>query len=522
MPIRDDSSFDAVRHAGIAKLQPGRPRIAVGMGTCGTGNGAEGVFHAFDEAIGRRGLDVQLVQTGCFGFCAEEPLVNVWVPGQALVILHRVRPDQVGKILDGMTGRALPEDLILCKVEQWDHITTRLDYGSGYASVLPWDQVPFFKGQQKIVLRNCGLINPDDIEEYIAIGGYQSLYKVLIDGMPELVIEQIKASKLRGRGGAGFLTGLKWEFLRKAEAPAKYIICNADEGDPGAYMNRNEIESDPHALLEGMIIGAYVMGATEGIIYVRAEYPLAVHRLNRAIDQARQSGILGDNIMGRGFHFDIQLVEGAGAFVCGEETALIASLEGYSGRPRPRPPFPAQKGLWGKPTNINNVETWYNIAPIVSKGPAWFSETGSAKSAGTKVFSLVGKVANTGLVEMPLGTPLKTFIYDVGEGGSDGRPVKAVQTGGPSGGCIPQEMFETPVDYETLAQIGSIMGSGGMVVMDEDNCMVDVARYFIEFTHSESCGKCIPCRVGLNKCLRILNRVTEGAGTTHHLELLDE
>ena len=275
-------------------------------------------------------------------------------------------------------------------------------------------------------------------------------------------------------------------------------------------MNRNEIESDPHALLEGMIIGGYVMGATEGIIYVRAEYPLAVHRLNRAIEQARQYGILGDNILGRGFRFDIQLVEGAGAFVCGEETALIASLEGYAGRPRPRPPFPAQKGLYGKPTNINNVETWYNIAPIVTKGPAWFSETGSTKSAGTKVFSLVGKITNTGLVEMPLGTPLKTFIYDVGEGGGDGKHVKAVQTGGPSGGCIPQEMFDTPVDYETLAQLGSIMGSGGMVVMDEDNCMVDVARYFIEFTHSESCGKCIPCRVGLDKSLRILNAFTRG------------
>ena len=287
-------------------------------------------------------------------------------------------------------------------------------------------------------------------------------------------------------------------------------------------MNRNEIESDPHALLEGMIIGAYVTGAAEGIIYVRAEYPLAVHRLNQAIAQAREYGMLGENILGRGVKFDISLVEGAGAFVCGEETALIASLEGQAGRPRPRPPFPAQKGLWGKPTSINNVETWYNIAPIVMRGAAWFTETGSPKSSGTKVFSLVGKVKNTGLVEMPLGTSLKTFVYDIGEGAPGGRQVKAIQTGGPSGGCIPHEMFETPVDYENLGQLGSIMGSGGMVVMDEDNCMVDVARYFIEFTHSESCGKCIPCRVGLNKCLRILNRVTEGAGTTHHVELLDE
>ncbi len=412
--------------------------------------------------------------------------------------------------------------LVYCKIEEWDHITGSIRYGHGFPELPSWSDVPFFKGQKKIVLRNCGLINPDDIEEYIAVGGYQALYKTLIDDKPEMVIEQIKAAKLRGRGGAGFLTGNKWEFLRKAVADEKFIICNADEGDPGAYMNRNEIESDPHALLEGMIIGGYVMGATQGIIYVRAEYPLAVHRLNRALEQAREYGLLGKNILGRGFNFDIDLVEGAGAFVCGEETALIASLEGEAGRPRPRPPFPAQKGLWGKPSNINNVETWYNIAPIITKGPAWFTETGSAKSSGTKVFSLVGKVHNSGLVEMPMGTPIKTFIYDIGGGGVDGRAIKSVQTGGPSGGCIPSEMFDTPVDYESLAQLGAIMGSGGMVVMDEDNCMVDVARYFVEFTNSESCGKCIPCRVGLNKCLRILNRVTEGAGRMDHLERLDE
>jgi NADH-quinone oxidoreductase subunit F len=437
-------------------------------------------------------------------------------------MLRKVQANDVARLLHDISKGDLTPDLIYCKIEEWDHITGHVRYGQGYPEVPSWNEVTFFKGQKKIVLRNCGIINPDDIEEYIAIGGYQALYKVLIDANPGGVIEQIKASKLRGRGGAGFLAGNKWEFLAKAKGEPKYIICNADEGDPGAYMNRNEIESDPHSLLEGMIIGGYVMGATEGIIYVRAEYPLAVHRLNRAIEQAREYGLLGENILGRGFKFDIELVEGAGAFVCGEETALIASLEGEAGRPRPRPPFPAQKGLWGKPTNINNVETWYNIAPIVMRGPAWFTETGSAKSSGTKVFSLVGKVKNTGLVEMPLGTALKTFIYDIGEGAFAGRQVKAVQTGGPSGGCIPQEMFDTAVDYENLAQLGSIMGSGGMVVMDEDNCMVDVARYFIEFTHSESCGKCIPCRVGLNKCLRILNRVTEGAGTTHHLEILDE
>ena len=520
--IQDIGTFSAVREAGMAKLLPSRPRVGVGMGTCGKGNGAESVYHAFAEGIDRHGRDVKLAAVGCFGFCAQEPLVNVRLPGKPLVILRRVEEGDVRRILDDIALGTVPENLALCKIEEWDHLTAHLQYGTGFPKIPNWQEVPFFKPQKRIVLRNCGLISPDDIEEYIAIGGYQSLYKVLIDAEPEKVIEQIKASKLRGRGGAGFLTGLKWEFLRKAAGDRKFLICNADEGDPGAYMNRNEIESDPHALLEGMIIGGYVMGATEGIVYVRAEYPLAVHRLSRAIEQARQSGLLGDNIMGRGFKFDIRLVEGAGAFVCGEETALIASLEGHAGRPRPRPPFPAQKGLWGAPTNINNVETWYNVAPIVYKGPAWFGETGSAKSAGTKVFSLVGKVTNTGLVEMPLGTSLKTFIYDVGEGDTDGRHVKAVQTGGPSGGCIPKEMFDTPVDYETLAQLGSIMGSGGMVVMDEDNCMVDVARYFIEFTHSESCGKCIPCRVGLDQSLRILNAFTRGQAVEADLDHLDE
>ncbi len=520
--IQDFGSFNAVREAGMGKLLPARPRIGVGMGTCGKGNGAEGVYHAFAEAISQQGRDVRLASVGCFGFCAQEPLVNVRIPGRPLVILRRVQASDVPRILDDLAAGSITEGLALCKIEEWDHLTARIVYGQGYPNIPSWQSIPFFKPQKKIVLRNCGLISPDDIEEYIAIGGYQALYKVLIDANPEVVIEQIKAAKLRGRGGAGFLTGLKWEFLRKAVSDEKYVVCNADEGDPGAYMNRNEIESDPHSLLEGMIIGAYVMGAAEGIVYIRAEYPLAVHRLTRAIEQARQSGILGDNCLGRGFRFDIRLVEGAGAFVCGEETALIASLEGYAGRPRPRPPFPAQKGLYDKPTNINNVETWYNIAPIVSKGPAWFSEIGSTKSAGTKVFSLVGKINNTGLVEMPLGTPLKTFIYDVGEGCGDGKHVKAVQTGGPSGGCIPQEMFDTPVDYETLAQLGSIMGSGGMVVMDEDNCMVDVSRYFIEFTHSESCGKCIPCRVGLDKSLRILNAFTRGRATEADLDRLDE
>jgi NADH-quinone oxidoreductase subunit F len=520
--IEDIGVFNSVRELGMAKLLPSMPRIAIGMGTCGRGNGAEGLYQAFAEAIDRSGQDFYLTAVGCFGSCYCEPLVNVHLPGQPLVILRRVQASDVTRVLHDLANGTYTPELVYCKISEWDHITGVVRYGNGLPEVPSWHELPFFKGQKKIVLRNCGLINPDDIEEYIGVGGYQALYKALIDAKPELIIEQVKAAKLRGRGGAGYLTGNKWEFLRKAVSDRKYVICNADEGDPGAYMNRNEIESDPHSLLEGMIIGGYVMGASQGIIYVRAEYPLAVHRLNRAIEQARDYGLLGDNILGRGFNFNIELVEGAGAFVCGEETALIASLEGEAGRPRPRPPFPAQKGLWGKPSNINNVETWYNVPPIVTKGPAWFTETGSPKSAGTKVFSLVGKVNNTGLVEMPLGTPLQKFVYDIGEGGVDGRAIKSIQTGGPSGGCIPQEMFDTPVDYESLAQIGSIMGSGGMVVMDEDNCMVDVARYFVEFTNSESCGKCIPCRVGLNKSLRILNRVTEGGGRMQHLETMDE
>jgi len=493
--IRDLASFNAVHGAGLAKLLPRRPRIAVGMGTCGTGNGAEAVMLAFAEAIEQRGLDVDLVRTGCFGFCAEEPLVNVRLPGQPLVILRQVRVNNVERILDNVAARTVPAELALCRIEEWNHFTSHVRYGIGFPDIPLWSDVPFFRGQKKIVLRNAGLINPDDIEEYIAVGGYQALYKVLDDGAPEAANEQIKQSGLRGRGGAGYSTGVKWEFLRKAVAERKFLICNADEGDPGACMNRNEIESDPHALIEGMAIGAYITGATDGVIYIRAEYPLAVHQLNLAIAQAHEFGLLGKDILGRGFTFAISVVEGAGAFVCGEETALIASLEGRASRPRPRPPFPAKKGLWGFPTNINNVETWFNIAPIIACGPAWFAETGSGASAGAKVFSLVGKVKNTGLVEMPLGAPLGHFVHAVGGGSLNGHPVKAVQTGGPSGGCIPPDLFDTPVDYESLSKLGCIMGSGGMVVMDEDNCMVDVARYFIQFTRSESCGKCTPCRV---------------------------
>jgi NADH-quinone oxidoreductase subunit F len=376
--------------------------------------------------------------------------------------------------------------------------------------------------KKKIVLRNAGLINPESIEDYLAVGGYRALFKVLSGMTPDDIIAEVKNSGMRGRGGAGFPTGVKWELMKKNHSEKKYLICNADEGDPGAYMNRNEIESDPHSILEGMMIAAYAMGSDEGIAYIRAEYPLAVKRLEKAQMQAEALGLIGNKILGTDFSFKFDFVEGAGAFVCGEETALIASIEGKAGRPVPRPPYPSAKGLYGHPTNINNVETWCNIPVIINRGAQWFRETGTEKSPGTKVFSLVGKIKNTGLVEMPMGSTINQFVFDIGEGtGSTVKRVKAIQTGGPSGGCIPLELFNTAVDYESLAKIGAIMGSGGMVVMDQDNCMVDVARYFLEFNSAESCGKCTPCREGLTQALRILTKITRGQGTNADLNMLE-
>jgi NADH-quinone oxidoreductase subunit F len=503
---------------GLKKLLPDSPRIAVGMGTCGIGNGAEEVFKALDRAIKSKKLKVRLARTGCFGFCAQEPLVNVQLPGKPLLIFRQVGLPEVPKILAYLKTGIPPVEHVLCKIEEWDFLTASLAFGRGFSEIPVWNEIPFFKYQKKIVLRNSGLIDPGDIEETFAGGGYGALYRALSGMTPEQVISEVKNARLRGRGGAGFPTGVKWELMRRSVSDEKYIICNADEGDPGAYMNRNEIESDPHSLLEGMTIGAYAMGASRGVLYVRAEYPLAVARLRTALEQARANGLLGSRILGSGFSFDMDIVEGAGAFVCGEETALIASIESETGRPRPRPPFPAEKGLFGKPTTINNVETWCNIPVIIQKGAAWFTGTGTERSAGTKVFSLVGKVKNTGLVELPLGTPLKTLVYDIGGGTGTKKAVKAVQSGGPSGGCIPVGLFGTAVDYETLTATGAIMGSGGMVVMDDDNCMVDVARYFTEFTAGESCGKCTPCREGLVQALNMLRDVTEGRASEKTLE----
>ena len=522
MKIHDLDALNDIRETGLNKLLHSGPRIGVGLGTCGIGNGAQNVYDALQAALAAKGVQAHLGPVGCFGFCAVEPLVNVYLPGQPLVLFSKVTPEDAAYIVEEVGAGRMPTRKALCRIEEWDHLTGQVKYGRGLEDIPLWDELPFFKGQKKIVLRNAGLINPEDLEEYIAVGGYFALWTALNMPSKDELIEEIKKSELRGRGGAGYPVGVKWSLLQKAEADQKYMICNADEGDPGAYMNRNEIESDPHMLLEGMLIGAYATGATEGLVYLRAEYPLAVQRLERAAEAARRAGLLGAEILGMPFEFNLRTVEGAGAFVCGEETAMIASLEGRAGRPRPRPPFPAQSGLWGKPTNINNVETWCNIPVIVARGGAWFNEIGTRTSSGTKVFSLVGKVCNTGLVELPLGTPLKDIVYGIGGGSPGGRPIKAVQTGGPSGGCIPALHFDTPVDYESLSELGAIMGSGGMVVMDEDNCMVDVARYFVEFTHSESCGKCVPCRVGLDESVRLLRRICDGKADDADVAKLEE
>jgi NADH-quinone oxidoreductase subunit F len=505
-----------------SRMLPSQAMIMVGMGTCGIGNGAETLFNSLQDAIANANFKCLLKPVGCFGFCAEEPLLTVYEENKPLLVYSKVTEKDALKILEGLQSGEPYLKKILCRINHWDHLTGHINYGDGYDNIPHWDDIPFFKGQKKIVLRNAGLINPESIDDYVAIGGYKALAKALTKMNSTDIIDEVSKANLRGRGGAGFPTYKKWKIMQQKESDKKYIICNADEGDPGAYMNRNEIESDPHSLIEGMMLGAFAMGADEGIAYVRAEYPLAVKRLKTAIEQATEYGLMGKNILGSDFSFTLEVVEGAGAFVCGEETALIASIEGRAGRPMPRPPYPADRGLYGKPTNINNVETWCNIPIIIDKGGSWFTQTGTEKSSGTKVFSLVGKVKNTGLVELPLGSTLNQFIFEIGEGTGTSKRVKAVQTGGPSGGCIPLEHFNTAVDYESLASLGAIMGSGGMVVMDQDNCMVDVARYFLEFNAAESCGKCTPCREGLSQALAILKRITDGKGSYADLTMLEE
>lgn len=524
MKIRTAADLEAKKQAGLRKLQPGKPRIAVGLATCGKAVGGAKVYERLHEIIGTESPEIDLSLVGCIGYCCEEPLVNITLPGKPLVILHGVTADDAEEIVRAVEEGGVPEGKALCRIPSWDHVTgCTLTYGEGFERIIPaYKDVPFFSHQKKVVLRNAGLINPEDIDEYIAVGGYAAAQKALTGMNPDAIIEEVEMSGLRGRGGAGFPTGLKWRITRDAKTDKKYIICNADEGDPGAYMNRNEMESDPHMLIEGMIIGAYAMGAAEGLIYIRAEYPLAIRRLGIAIGQAREYGLLGEEVFGTGFSFDIGIATGAGAFVCGESTALVASIEGRAGRPHPRPPRLTDigGGLFGYPTDLNNVETWCNVPVIISNGSDWYARIGAKGNSGTKVFSLVGKVDRIGLVEVPLGTSLNTIVFEIGNGGAGGKKVKAVQTGGPSGGCIPVRLFDTPVDYESLNRVGSIMGSGGLVVMDEDTEMVDIARYFINFATTESCGKCVPCREGLKHTLLLLNKILAKKATKKDLETL--
>jgi len=559
MKIRSFEDLTAARERGLATLYPRKIKISVGMASCGVASGSRVVMKALQEETAKAGLEASVFPVGCIGSCHREPIVDVVIPGKPRLTYANVTPSMATDIVRSIgTGEVRRGGLYL-RTDVDENVvdgtttvvaepggkpgtgsgrTSRAEAGdkkagsgasSGsserhaidFSDVPLFEQVPFFKKQKRIVLRNCGVISPDNIDEYIARGGYFTLYRVLKELSPEKVIEEVKTSGLRGRGGAGFPTGLKWQLTREAPGDTKYIICNADEGDPGAYMDRSVLEGDPHCVLEGMTIGGFAVGAREGYIYVRAEYPLAIDKLNQAIRQAEECGFLGDNILGSGFSFRIRLSKGAGAFVCGEETALIASIEGKVGEPRPRPPFPAQSGLWGKPTNINNVETWANVPVILSRGGKWYSGLGTEKSKGTKVFSLVGKIEHSGLIEVPMGITLREIIYDVGGGIPDGRSFKAVQTGGPSGGCLPESLIDLPVDYERLTEAGAIMGSGGMVIMDDEVCMVDIARYFLTFTAAESCGKCAPCRIGTHVMNEVLGRICDGQGREGDVEYLE-
>ena len=479
-------------------------------GTGCTSSNSDKIAQAFEDEILATGLqdEVKVIRTGCFGLCALGPIVVIYPEGS---FYSMVKEENVKEIVDEHLLKGRP--------------VTRLLYDETVAednTIKSLDDTAFYKKQLRIALRNCGVINPENIDEYIAFDGYAALGKVLTEMTPDEVIQTILDSGLRGRGGAGFPTGLKWRFAAGNKADQKYVCCNADEGDPGAFMDRSILEGDPHAVIEAMAIAAYAIGADQGYIYVRAEYPIAVQRLTIAIKQAREYGLLGKNIFGTDFCFDLDIRLGAGAFVCGEETALMTSIEGHRGEPRPRPPFPANKGLFGKPTILNNVETYANVPQIILKGADWFASMGTEKSRGTKVFALGGKIHNTGLVEIPMGTTMREIIYDIGGGCPNGKKFKAAQTGGPSGGCIPAHLIDTPIDYDNLIAIGSMMGSGGLIVMDEDNCMVDIAKFFLEFTVDESCGKCTACRIGTKRLYEMLCKVTDGTATMEDLDKMEE
>lgn len=490
-------------------MQHIRAHVLICGGTGCKSAGSKEVQLAFSRAIEAKGLsdEVMVVETGCHGFCEHGPLVIVYPEG---TFYCQVKAEDVEEIVESHLFKG--------------RIVERLLYHEPltHESIPNYSEINFYKKQHRLVLENCGAINPEQIEEYIAVGGYEALAKAVTTMSPEDVIEEIQKSGLRGRGGGGFPTGMKWQFAKASVSDKKYVICNADEGDPGAFMDRSVLEGDPHKILEGMAVCGYAIGADEGYIYVRAEYPLAIKRLRIAIEQAEAMGLLGENIFGSGFSFKLHIKEGAGAFVCGEETALMASIEGKRGMPRPRPPFPAVAGLWGKPTNINNVETFGNVAAIITNGADWYAGFGTEKSKGTKVFALTGKINNTGLAEVPMGITMREIIYDIGGGINGGKKFKAVQIGGPSGGCLPESMLDLSIDYDSLTAAGAMMGSGGLVVMDEDTCMVDVAKFFLNFTQSESCGKCTPCREGTKRMLEVLTRITEWQGREGDIELLEE
>ncbi len=486
-----------------------RSHVLVCGGTGCTSSNSLAIIEALESEIAKKGLqdEVKVVRTGCFGLCALGPIMIVYPEGS---FYSQVQVSDVPEIVEEhlLKGR-------LVKRLLYDETVTMDDVKS-------LQETDFYKKQHRVALRNCGVIDPENIEEYIAFDGYMALAKCLKEYTPEQVIQIVKDSGLRGRGGGGFPTGLKWSFTAANQADQKYVVCNADEGDPGAFMDRSVLEGDPHCIVEAMAICGYATGATEGYVYVRAEYPIAVKRLQKAIEQAREYGLLGKNIFDSGFDFDLHVRLGAGAFVCGEETALMTSIEGNRGEPRPRPPYPAVKGLFAKPTTENNVETFANIPQIILKGADWFASMGTEKSKGTKVFALGGKIKNTGLVEIPMGTTLREIIEEIGGGIPNGKKFKAAQTGGPSGGCIPASLMDTPIDYDNLTAIGCMMGSGGLIVMDEDNCMVDIAKFFLNFTVDESCGKCTPCRVGTKRLLEMLDKITEGKATMEDLDKLED
>ena len=508
--------FEALKAESLAlweQLQASqKPRIILGMGTCGIAAGANHVEAAVRESLAKHGVDADIEAVGCIGTCFMEPLMDVMLPGQPRISYGSVTPDMADKIVESHVVGGLPlADLAMAVLG-----------GDSVDGIPRFQDLAVMKSQRRVALRHCGLIDPTSIHQYIANDGYSAFHRVLTQLTPEQLIDEIKRSGLRGRGGAGFPTGLKWEFCHKEPGPTKYMICNADEGDPGAFMDRSVLEGDPHTVLEGLAIAAYGIGASEGYIYCRAEYPLAILRLKNAIAQAEEYGLLGDHIFGTDFSFHIKIKEGAGAFVCGEETAMIASIEGKRGMPRPRPPFPAQSGLWGKPTTINNVETLASVPAILVNGPEWYAAMGTEKSKGAKTFALTGKIKQPGLIEVPLGITLREVVYDIGGGIVGDKRFKAAQSGGPSGGCIPASALDAPIDFENLTKIGAIMGSGGLVVMDENTCMVDVARFFLSFVQSESCGKCVPCRLGTKQMLDTLVKITEGKGELEDIDLLLE